>query len=299
MKPAIQNRIAKVACELIASATDCKVAPVSIRKISGGCINQAYCLDTGNRQFFVKSNEAPQAREMFETEAQGLVLLGEGGLNVPRVVAVGGVEQGTSVLVLEWIDSSSRRPDFSAVLGRGLASTHVRVDSDEFGLSFDNYIGLNSQRNQPSQNWCGFWKQQRLVPQFEKACRSGFFEAPWRRTFERFLSRLDSWLMTPLQKPGLLHGDLWNGNVISDSSGHPMLIDPAVYFGHPEAEFGIVSLFGGFDQDFYDAYHEVNPRLDGFETRVEIYKLYHLLNHLNLFGVSYLEPCSAILKRFS
>lgn len=299
MKPDSHTRIAQVACELVASATAKKVRPVSIRQIQGGCINQAFCLNTGDHQFFVKSNEAHHARDMLETEAQGLALLGEGDLKVPRVIAVGELDYGPAVLVLEWIDSASRRPDFSARLGRGLAQTHNRVTADEFGLSFDNFIGLSPQSNETSSNWCDFWKQHRLVPQFERACAAGFFEPSWRRVFERFLSRLDGFLMRPLSKPALLHGDLWSGNYMSDAVGNPVLIDPAVYFGHPEAEFGIISLFGGFDQNFYDAYHEVQPRMDGFSERVEIYKLYHLLNHLNLFGTGYYEACTAILKRFS
>lgn len=298
MKPLPVDRIVKVACQLISKSTDTSVRPVSVQPVQGGCINQTLRLDTGDRQFFIKSNASQQAEAMLQTEAEGLRLLRQGPLKVPEVIAVGGTAPDPAILVLEWIDSASRSPGFSTRLGRGLAHTHNRLTADEFGLAFDNFIGLNPQSNQTSGSWCDFWKQQRLVPQFERACQAGFFESAWRSTFERFLSRLDTLLLTPPQKPALLHGDLWNGNFISDALGHPVLIDPAVYFGHPEAEFGIIDLFGGFDQDFYDAYHEVNPRLDGFSDRVEVYKLYHLLNHLNLFGASYLSPCQAILRRW-
>ena len=163
------------------------------------------------------------------------------------------------------------------------------------------------QKNTPSNSWIEFWRIQRLGFQLELASSNGLLDLATRKRAEKLCDRLDRWLDEPdagsvAGGGSLLHGDLWQGNYLAGNTGgdtgRPTLVDPAVYFGHRESEFGMIGLFGGFGAGFFDAYDEVCCPVDGFADRMEIYKLYHLLNHLNLFGTSYLPQCQQIIDRF-
>ena len=165
-----------------------------------------------------------------------------------------------------------------------------------FGFSMDNYIGAGKQENTPKENWTEFFRDHRLAPQLRKA--DYWFDSTDRKRITRLLDNLGNYLPEP-DFPSLLHGDLWSGNYIIGNDGEAWLIDPAVYVGHVEADLAMTELFGGFPGRFYEAYNEVN-RIDAeYKARRDLYNLYHLLNHLNLFDGWYLGEVKEILRRYS
>ncbi len=267
--------------------------------VGGGCIHDTYWLDTNAGRFFVKSSAATDGAAMLETEARGLECLAQSTLAVPSVLGQGSSPQGRSVLVLTWVESASPARDYPEQLGRGLALMHQQLRHPGYGWSQDNFIGRTPQPNGWMDSWVDFWRSHRLGYQLQLACQNGLLDSSHRQSIQRLLDQLDRWLGEPAGGGSLLHGDLWHGNVLVGSDGQPVLIDPAVYYGPAEAEFGMIGLFGGFEGRFHDAYHEILPRGDGFSERIELYKLYHLLNHLNLFGTSYLPACLDCLRQFS
>ena len=281
----------------------------NIDSVSGGCINQAFRITLQDgREFFAKTNSSANALSggMFDAEAAGLIALrSTGAFMVPDVVAVG-CTQSESFLVLEWIESGRRSRDYSQQLGRRLAALHqfdewkTNSESSKFNFGFDgdNFLGSTSQPNQWNDCWIEFWRQHRLGHQLQLASTQSFVDPRLLKLGENLLHRLEQILDAP-ESASLLHGDLWSGNVMCNVDGEPVLVDPACYMGHREAEFGMITLFGGFDEDFYAAYNEGWPMEDGCEERVEIYRLYHLLNHLNLFGPSYQPGCLEILQKFA
>ena len=200
-----------------------------------------------------------------------------------------------SFLILEWIES--KRPDNKDFeeLGKQLAALH-QYSCKSFGLNHDNFIGSLNQTNKQHLNWTGFYIEERLLPQLHLAKAKGLLnpkEIPTTTTMQHFLKSLFKTV-----KPSLLHGDLWSGNYLISTNGAPYLIDPAVYYGHHEVDIAMTKLFGGFSNDFYKAYHDIIPKDTNTNQRIEIYQLYYLLVHLNLFGSSYYCSVTSILKRF-
>ena len=237
---------------------------------------------------------------MFEVEARGLRLLADArALRIPQVVAL--IEQPPA-LVLEWIEpgaaAASGKSAASEALGRGLARQH-RSTGQTYGLDHDNYIGANPQINTPSNAWIDFYRDRRLGPQAELAKERGHLTPDRARRLDWLMSHLDRWIDPAVVVPSLLHGDLWGGNTLVDAEGNPVLIDPAVYYGDREAEIAFTELFGGFSSRFYAAYNEVWALDHGYADRRDLYNLYHLLNHLNLFGEGYGGAVDAILRRFA
>lgn len=288
--------------EAIAQATGKRSAIRESGGIGGGCINSArrIALEDG-RVFFLKSNAHPLPG-MFEREAEGLKALAEasGELRVPEVVAVGGGQGSVAhFIVMEYIPSGHPAGNFYRRLGRGFALLHQESRARRFGFHNDNYIGSTPQPNGWMEDWVGFFRHRRLGFQLELARQKGHADQRMTQLGDRLLDRLDEYIAQPDEPPCLLHGDLWSGNYLCDDLGRPVLIDPAVYYGRGEADLAMTRLFGGFDSDFYAAYHEVRPRQDGQQARNDIYQLYHLLNHLNLFGTSYLSGCLRILRRYA
>ena len=280
--------------------------------MSGGDINRAYALRLSDGgMLFMKANRKENA-DFFRAEAEGLeALRSAGAISVPGVIARG-VDDNESFLLLEYIEEGRRSPAASEELGRRLAQLHMAdtenmtvsddmpgtanlVPGGRYGFLHDNYIGAGFQCNEPAETWTEFFIERRLRPQFEKA--SYYWDIDERKRIDRFLDRLDRYLAEP-ERPSLLHGDLWAGNYMIDSSGEPWLIDPAAYVGHAEADLAMTELFGGFDRRFYDSYRETAGIDSGYADRRDIYNLYHLLNHLNLFGVSYLYSVMSIVKRY-
>jgi protein-ribulosamine 3-kinase len=242
--------------------------------VSGGCIHRCYRAAIDGETRFLKVNEPAFARA-FAAEAQGLRALRAAGSRAPRPVAQG-VEAGHAYLAMEWMDLGARG-DFAA-LGRMLAQLH-RNEGARFGWDEDNFIGATPQQNGWYESWPEFWRDRRLKPQMDLARRNGFeLTMPSLRLLEGH------------QPPAsLLHGDLWSGNAGFLASGEPVLFDPAVYYGDREADLAMTELFGGFPREFYSAYEEIWPLDPGYARRKHLYNLYHLLNHLNLFGGGYLE----------
>lgn len=259
----------------------------------GGCINQGGKLKTTSGIFFLKWNDEKKFPFMFEAESEGLKLLQrQNAIRIPKVIG-NGINDSYQFLLLEYINQKSRSKNYWEALATGLAALH-RSFSTHFGLDHDNYIGSLKQYNQQSSSWIHFFIEQRLNIQLKLAIDNGVAPANWPQRFERLYSRLSSLL--PEEKPSLLHGDLWSGNLITDEKGEPCLIDPAVYYGNREADLAMTKLFGGFDRDFYTAYQEAFPFQSGYQKRVDLYNLYPLLVHVNLFGSSYSRSVEEILR---
>ena len=267
----------------------------SITPVGGGDINEAARVETQDARYFVKWSFRPRPR-LFEVEARGLNLLaGAGALHIPRVIAV--IDQ-PAALVLEWIDLGANKMAAAEALGRGLARQHQST-APTYGLDHDNYLGSTPQTNTPGETWLEFFRDQRLGAQMALAQARGHLTSDRARRLDRVLTHLDRWLEPAISAPSLLHGDLWGGNYLSDAADQPVLIDPAVYYGDREAEIAFTELFGGFDARFYAAYNEAWPLDRGYAERRDLYNLYHLLNHLNLFGEGYGGSVDAILRHYA
>lgn len=276
---------------------------VSVKRrtpVSGGDINRAYALDLSDgRRLFMKANSKGN-EDFFRAESEGLAAIRRTGtVRVPDEIARG-TEGNEAFLLLEYVGSGPGSKRSSEELGTDLARMHMAetahfVQGGRFGFSADNYIGAGKQINMPKQTWTEFFTECRLIPQFERAHRC--FDREERKTIETFLGRIGRYLAEP-DKPSLLHGDLWAGNYMIDTEGHPWLIDPAVYVGHAEADLAMTELFGGFDRSFYGAYRSAAGIDPEYKERRDIYNLYHLLNHLNLFGSGYLYSVKSTIRRY-
>lgn len=263
------------------------------RAVGGGCINNGTRLYTeGGASFFLKTHSAAPA-DIFAREAQGLAALGASGsgLRIPQVFL-----WGVDFLLLEDLAPAEPARDYWQTLGRQLAAQHSQVHP-QFGFAQDNYLGMTPQPNPWTDDGHDFFAQQRLLHQARLARDGGRLDAADVIAVERLAGRLPELL--PQQPAVLIHGDLWAGNAISDSQGQPALIDPAAHYGWAEAELGMTTLFGGFADGFYAAYQEAATLQPGWRERLPIYNLYHLLNHLNLFGAGYLAQVQAVLSRFA
>lgn len=271
-------------------------------RISGGDINEAYGLTlTGGSRIFMKTN-AKENLSFFTAEAAGLAAIaGTAAIGTPRILGTGTDEGrgGYSFLLLEFISGQSRSRDYWENFAVQLATMHRvptagLVPDGKYGFGSDNYIGRRRQINRAHESWIGFFRECRLEPQFQAVAR--YFDREDQKRIGRFLDHLDEILVEP-EYPSLLHGDLWSGNVIVGNDGSAWLIDPAVYVGHAEADLAMTELFGGFPPVFYDTYQKAAPLQPGYERRRDIYNLYHLLNHLNMFGRMYLPEVKHILGR--
>lgn len=277
----------------IAAARGAPFTPGSPRAIGGGCINSAYRLADGAQACFVKLNQAAQL-EMFVAEAAGLAeLAAAGGPRIPTPLCTG-LAGDQAFIALEWIDFGRQGRDSAAQAGRQLAQLHRRTQ-DSFGWTRDNTIGSTAQHNPLTPDWVAFWRDQRLGFQLALAARQGN-QGRLQERGTRLLEALPA-LLDHHPAPSLLHGDLWGGNIGYDHSGAPVLFDPAVYYGDRETDLAMTELFGGFGADFYAAYREAWPLPPGYETRRALYNLYHILNHLNLFGQGYLRQAQGLIDQ--
>jgi protein-ribulosamine 3-kinase len=242
---------------------------------------------------FVKTNQASELRN-FQAEMTGLTALSAARcLAVPAALACGEVD-GTAYLVLEWLDMSPPGPGSGARLGEGLADLHRQV-GDKFGFEEDNFIGRTPQPNTPSACWIDFFRERRLGFQLNLAAQNGY--ASLCADGQRLLERMDFAFEDHEPVPSLVHGDLWAGNWSSLETGEPVIFDPAVYFGDRETDLAMTRLFGGFGPDFYRAYEAQWPLTRGWQLRDELYQLYHVLNHANLFGAGYARDAQSRIDR--
>ncbi len=274
-----------------------------MKRIFGGDINEAYGLTlTDGTCLFMKSNAGAE-ESFFTAEAEGLQAIARtGAIGTPRVLC-GGIDRekaGGNFLLLELIRSGERVSDYWETFARQLAAMHQAktagfVKKGVYGFIHDNYIGARKQRNTPYSSWIRFFRDCRLKPQLESA--AAYFDMTELKKADRLLERLDTILIEP-EYPSLLHGDLWSGNVITGNDGKAWLIDPAVYVGHAEADLAMTELFGGFSPIFYEAYKEAAGIQPGYARRRDLYNLYHLLNHLNMFGRSYFPSVKRIIDSY-
>lgn len=288
--------------QAISTATGTPARVIETRPIGGGCINDTrqLRLADGRAYFLKRNNAAPPG--FFEREAEGLAALAQPGmLRLPQVVAAGGGETdgGAAFLVLEWIEHGPRRSRFLDELGRALAQHHQATQRPMFGGPADNYLGSTPQPNTLRDDWVSFWRDQRLGHQLALARRNGLMDDELARLGEKLLERLPEFLAEPGEPSCLLHGDLWAGNVMADAEGAPVVLDPAIYWGRREADLAMPLLFGGFDSRFFQAYEDVWQLAEGSEERLDLYKIYHLLNHYNLFGAGYRPQCLALMRRYA
>lgn len=259
--------------------------------VGGGSINSAFRIDGGGRSYFVKLNAADKA-EMFAAEAAGLEEIARSNaLRVPRPICHG-ASVAASWVVLEYI-ALGRRGDMRG-LGHGLAAMH-RVTGSVFGWRRDNTIGATPQINCESGDWLEFWREHRLGYQLRLAEANGH-RGSLQKSGARLLARIPSFFAAYQPLPALLHGDLWSGNIGFDAAGKPVIFDPAVYYGDREADLAMTELFGGFSGDFYAAYRDAYPLDAGYAVRKQLYNLYHVLNHLNLFGGGYLRQAGRLIS---
>jgi protein-ribulosamine 3-kinase len=273
-------------CESVGKVSDLQW----VRDLHGGDINRAALIQSGNTNWFVKyRNNAPAG--MFEAEALALENISTTGcIRVPEAIAWG-VDDETSWLVLEYLELTSSGP--ATLLGEQLAALH-EISANSFGWSHNNYIGVTPQLNQQTDNWYEFWRDYRLKPQLAMAQSAGFGSRLFDRG-DRLLACLSQLLQDHEPAASLLHGDLWAGNKAYTPSGLPVIFDPASYYGDRETDIAMTELFGGFEPEFYSAYRSHSPLPDGYPLRRELYNLYHMLNHLNLFGTGYLSRCESII----
>jgi protein-ribulosamine 3-kinase len=264
---------------------------VSERPVSGGCINNGLILKTeSGKSFFLKINfSAPP--DMFAKEANGLdAIRVDGGPAVPEPYHF-----GPDFLVMEDLSPAPRRSDYWTLFGQQLATLHQHTEA-KFGFAEDNYIGSTPQPNVWMEDGHEFFGERRFLFQAGLARERGLLGEGDYRDVEKLVARLPHWV--PDQPPSLIHGDLWTGNAIADSRGSPAIIDPAAHYGWAEAELAMTTLFGSFPGVFYRAYEEIRPLDPGYQSRFPLYNLYHLLNHLNLFGRSYLSQVRVVLRHF-
>lgn len=248
-------------------------------------------LDWGGEHWFVKSGDS----EVLATEADGLAALAAAGtLRVPMVLASEDGPDG-GYLLLEWLTLAHKQSASAARLGEALAALHLQ-GAPWFGWPRHNFIGATPQFNTPADDWVAFYRDQRLRFQLRLAAENGY-RGTLQEQGERLVAGVSCFFAGYTPRPALLHGDLWGGNWGVLVDGGPVVFDPAVYRGDREAELAMTELFGGFDPEFYAAYRQHAPLDPGYGTRRHLYNLYHVLNHLNLFGDAYLEQVLSMIKR--
>lgn len=270
---------------------------VQSHSLSGGCISNAYKIKvkSGN-SFFLKINSSTK-NDMFIKEAHGLLELGKADvIKIPEVISY-----DNDYILLELIIPGSKMKNFSEDFGRKFAHLH-KFNNDYFGFYEDNYIGSNPQLNianeNESLNWTEFYFNNRILYQYKLAEELGNSTDELRKAISLLGNKIENIVIDNGEKPSLLHGDLWGGNYLVDEDGYACLIDPAVYYGNREADLAMTKLFGGFDSKFYQAYNETYPLSDGYNYRENIYKLYHVLNHLNLFGGGYYSQAMNLINYY-
>ncbi len=281
-----------IACH-ISEVTATPFDPKQQRSLGGGSINSAYLLADQHHSYFVKCNSAAQV-EMFVAEWHGLQELTKPqAIRVPRPLCYG-THDSTAYMVLEYIPLKSSRSDTAIKLGQQLAQLH-QFQASQFGWDRNNTIGSTPQANPWTDTWVDFYREHRLKFQVRLAKRRGF-TGSWTQQAERLIDRLEIFFEAYQPQPSLLHGDLWGGNHGADDQGNPVIFDPAVYYGDRETDLAMTELFGGFPPSFYQAYNQSYPLDPGYRVRKPLYQLYHLLNHLNLFGGGYLGSVQGAIQ---
>jgi len=283
----------EILSEHISQATGTPFQARRQRSVGGGCINQAFVIEDGQRAFFAKTNQADKL-DMFTAEAAGLnEILASHSLRAPRPICHG-VADDQAYLVLEYISMQEGDSRSAEDLGLQLANMH-RKTAPKFGWDIDNTIGATPQINTWEADWVRFYAEQRLHFQLALAEAKG---CKLLNLGEQLIAILPAFFDTYQPAPSLLHGDLWGGNWGADDHGKAVIFDPAPYYGDRETDLAMTELFGGFPPRFYSAYRDAYP-IDaaGYAVRKILYQLYHVLNHFNLFGGSYAGQSQQMMQR--
>jgi protein-ribulosamine 3-kinase len=290
MEPAIDKRISEELSKYLHSSP----GKIQYSSVGGGSINQAFRLSTGTHTFFLKINSTRLFPGLFLKEASGLEKLSSSGsIKTPDVIAC--FEEGEKqCLLLKWVEEGERTAGFWKKFGEALAALH-QVRSNQFGWEEDNYMGSVRQLNGRESSWTDFFREKRLKPLVAVCDKK--LDDQQKKAFEKLYLKLDQFFEKESQ-PSLLHGDLWSGNFLCDQKNDPVLIDPAVYFGHSSVDLGMTTLFGGFSREFYESYHYHSPFAPNYREQWKIVNLYPLLIHVHLFGSSYLSGIDQTLSEF-
>lgn len=261
------------------------ISILDIVPVSGGCINNTSKILTNEGSYFLKWN-IDCDKNMFDLEKKGLEMLASAqSIQTPKIISI-----ESEYLLMDFIETVSVNTSSWEEAGRAIAELH-QISSKSFGLDYNNFIGTLVQDNKQKDMWVDFYINQRIYPQL----LSGNFPLSTINLFEKFFINVENFF--PEECPSLLHGDFWQGNFLMSTDGI-FLIDPAIYFGFREMDIAMTKLFGGFNNRFYEAYHEYFPLAEGWKDRVDICNLYPLLLHANLFGGSYHSQLISIVKRF-
>ena len=262
------------------------------KRVNGGCINECWriLLGSGKSYFLKLNNSAPT--DFFVAESRSLEALTEQELlRIPNVMLA-----GENFILMEDLGVGSPNSDYWTTLGEGLVSLHA-CERSNFGFLIDNYCGSTLQRNPTIKDGFEFFKEHRLMSLVSKAFDEQLLEKGDVKQIEFIASNLAN--LIPAQSPVLIHGDLWSGNVHCDKNGSPCLVDPATYWGWAEAELAMTELFGSFNREFYESYESASNIEKDWRERSPLYNLYHLLNHLILFGPSYRGQIKSVTERFT
>ena len=279
--------------QTIAAAS--KIQLTRYEAVSGGDINECWCLHSTTSAYFLKLNDADRFPAMFEMEADGLEALRMNStIAVPRVMQQG-IVNNKQWLLLDWINKGVPNKKSPENFGAALAAMHKK-SQPYFGWPKDNYIGSLQQINTPSNNWSDFYSHCRVMPLIKILFDTGVFTKTDTDAAAAFCKNFAG--LFPVESPALLHGDLWGGNYMINTNGIAVMYDPAVYNGHREMDIGMTKLFGGFSQSFYDAYHEAYPLEQGWQQRIFLTQLYPLLVHAVLFGGHYVMSVREIIGKF-
>jgi protein-ribulosamine 3-kinase len=278
---------------LLDTALELAVPVESVRLAMGGSINESYLITlTDQREIFVKTHRKDSILGMYAAEFKALKLLSRTRtLTVPKPLY-----HDEDFLVMEAFTQGAPAVDWQEQMGRGLASLHHTTRQPQYGFDMESYLGTFKQSNQWRDDWIGFWRDRRIDPQLNLLKQLLSVQDPLLKAADKLMTQLDNVLACDPEPAVLLHGDLWSGNAAANQKGEPVIFDPASYYCQREAEFGMMRLFGGFGPKCEAAYQEVWPFQPGYERRIEVYRLYHQLNHLNLFGRSYYDGCLSTIN---
>ncbi len=271
---------------------------VETRKtVAGGCINTAALLELSNGERLFLKEHGRRPPGMMAAEAAGLAALAAvGAIRVPKPLAHW-EDAENQYLLLEYLPEGSRKPRFWEEFGAAMAALHQGSSPGPFGFDGDNFIGATPQKNDWTESWISFFGEKRLLFQIELAEERGLSDSQMSRGVRKIVDKLGSLLVEP-EKRALLHGDLWSGNYMVGPEGNAVIIDPAAYFGHPEADIAMTELFGSLGAPFYAAYREAGALDVGYQDRRDVYNLYHIINHLNLFGGGYAGSVRSIIRKY-
>jgi protein-ribulosamine 3-kinase len=289
----MNNELIKYFQDVLQQRVNKDAVIINVETVRGGCINRNAVLTCNHNKYFIKYNTGKE--EMFLLEAEGLSLLNKGCLRIPQVLSAGHFKQ-TCFLLMEYIEPGTPAENYYGEAGEGLACIH-RYHSAKCGLDKNNFIGTLIQNNEVMEKIDNFFITRRILPMAIQAEKKKLIFPDVMLMIEKLSKKIAE--LIPNEKPSLLHGDLWSGNTICDLQGNPCLVDPAVYYGCREADIAMTKLFGGFEETFYSAYNNIYPMEKKWQSRIDLWNIYPLLVHVNLFGASYVPQLKSCLRKYT